>query len=189
MSEPSPGPEPTESPENVQPPLPEGGDRVLIALIAFNGLEPPASLSDQEALGAWCAVSSLWHPALLAQTSELPRIEDVETPSPPGRGEVRVIAAGAADRLPSGYRTQVEDAGAILLEGGTNREKLICEILERIDGGELPDLGDEDVKLARDFLALGTARWWLRDLTIAMGHADGLDVPSLTREVLSGANA
>ena len=24
----------------------------------------------------------------------------------------------------------------------------------------------------RDFLALGTARWWLRDLTIAMGHAD-----------------
>ncbi len=42
---------------------------------------------------------------------------------------------------------------------------------------------------ARDFLALGTARWLLRDLTVAMGHADALDHESLTRELLAGAHA
>ena len=42
---------------------------------------------------------------------------------------------------------------------------------------------------ARDFLALGTVRWMLRDLTIAMGHADELDHESLTRELLAGAHA
>ena len=45
------------------------------------------------------------------------------------------------------------------------------------------------VTTARDFLALGTARWLLRDLTIAMGHADALDHESLTRELLAGAHA
>ena len=35
--------------------------------------------------------------------------------------------------------------------------------------------------------APGSARWWLRDLTIAMGHADYLDLENLTREALSGA--
>ena len=42
---------------------------------------------------------------------------------------------------------------------------------------------------ASDFLALGTVRWMLRDLTIAMGHSDALDHESLTRELLAGAHA
>ena len=48
-------------------------------------------------------------------------IEPIETPSAPAPQEIRVVAAGTLDRLPSGYRTQVEDAGAILLESGTDR--------------------------------------------------------------------
>ena len=39
------------------------------------------------------------------------------------------------------------------------------------------------------FLALGTVRWMLRELTAAMGHADALDQESLTRELLAGAHA
>ena len=42
---------------------------------------------------------------------------------------------------------------------------------------------------ARDYLALGTVRWFLRELTTAMGHADMLDADSLTRELLAGAQA
>ena len=42
---------------------------------------------------------------------------------------------------------------------------------------------------ARDFLALGTVRWLLRELTVAMGHVDALDHDSLTRELLAGAHA
>ena len=43
--------------------------------------------------------------------------------------------------------------------------------------------------MAGDYLALGAAHWWLRDLTIAMGHVDTLSRTSLAREVLAGAKA
>ena len=105
------------------------------------------------------------------------------------------MAAGAADRLPSGYRTQAEDAGAILIEADASavadRSALVDAIRERIGAGRPTGSvgGAEEEAVAVDFLALGTARWWLRDLTIAMGHADCLDLESLAREVLAGAHA
>ena len=39
----------------------------LIALVPYDGQEPPATVSDELAMGVWCAVSALWHPSLLAQ--------------------------------------------------------------------------------------------------------------------------
>lgn len=190
----TPSPESTElQPEAPSPPEPEGGHWSLIAVVAHDGEEPPANLGEPEALAIWCAISALWHPAVLAQTNALPRIESILTPTPPNHREVRVVA-GPLDRLPSGYRTQAEDVGAVLLEAGTDRLDLVrrlCERLEltspvqaQVQGGE-PDEGLTTA--ANDFLALGTARWMLRDLTIAMGHDDGLDAESLSREVLAGA--
>lgn len=175
--------------ETPTPPAPEGGHWSLIALVSHDGVEPPANLAESEALGIWCAISSLWHPALLAQTRELPRIESVDSPSSPGPREIRVVSAGVLNRLPSGYQTQAEDAGAILVEGGTDRLALVRDLLTRLGANEPAfDTEDEGLKVAaNDYLALGTARWMLRDLTIAMGHADALDTESLEREVLAGA--
>src|SRR5581483_7031204 len=101
-------------------------------------------------------------------------IENVEWPSSPAAREVRVIAEGAAERLPSGYRTQAEDAGAVLLDGGTDRPALVRAIQERLGAVGTPETTGDDAttSAALDFLALGTARWWLRALTIAMGHID-----------------
>src|SRR5206468_6935365 len=48
------------------------------------------------------------------------------------------------------------------------------------------DLADS---VSADYLALGAGQWWLRDLTIAMGHVDTLSRTSLAREVLAGARA
>ncbi len=104
----------------------------LVALIPHDGKEPPAGLDDVLAQASWCAASALWHPSLLARAAELPIIEPIETPSTPAPKEIRVIVAGTLDRLPSGYRTQVEDAGAILLESGTDRAALIGQIQERL---------------------------------------------------------
>ncbi|AGA30408.1 glycoside hydrolase family 38 N-terminal domain-containing protein [Singulisphaera acidiphila] len=190
MSMPSPeSAEPqTEAPS---PPVPEGGHWSLIALVSHDGVEPPANLSESEALGIWCARSVLWHPALLAQTQMLPRIESIDAPTSPGPRELRVVAAGVLDRLPSGYQTQAEDAGAIVVEGGADRLALVRDLLARINA-VAPALDTENeglITAANDFLALGTARWMLRDLTIAMGHADALDTESLEREVLAGALA
>ena len=43
-----------------------------------------------------------------------------------------MIATGASDRLPSGYRTQAEDARTALLDSGTNRADLIAQIQARV---------------------------------------------------------
>src|SRR4051794_10045633 len=83
----------------------------FVALIAHDGVEPPATYPDGDARAAWAAVSALWHPVLLAEASGLPRIESVDAPSPPAPREVRVVAGGRFDRLPSGYQTQAADTG------------------------------------------------------------------------------
>jgi alpha-mannosidase len=163
-------------------------NRRLIALIPADGQEPPAGLTDRAAAGAWAAVSALWHPALLATVDHLPEIERLDQPLTPEAGHVRVVAAGAADGLPSGYRVQAEDAGAIVVDGEADRPALIGALLRRL-GLDDPGAADQADPVVRDFLALGAARWWLRDLTIAMGHIDCLDVENLTREALAGARA
>jgi alpha-mannosidase len=160
----------------------------LVALIADPGAEPMSDLAERTALGTWCAVTALWHPALLAGATGLPTIEDIEAPTAPGPREVRIIAEGAADRLASGHRPQAEDAGSVVLDGGTDRLALVGEVRARIGKEGAADRPLDD-PVALDFLALGTARWLLHDLTIAMGQVDALDLESLTREVLAGASA
>jgi alpha-mannosidase len=182
-------PEGIESPviEQAEPPA---AGWVLVALVPFEGREPPRQVSDELAQAVWCAVSSLWHPALLSSAVELPRIEPIESPSPPGQREIRVVAGGLWDQLPSGYRTQAEDSRSVLLESGTDRAQLIAEIRARVGAGDVADLVESEgmVNAAHDFLAFGTVRWMLRDLTIAMGHSDSIDYESLVRELLAGAH-
>src|SRR4051812_30642326 len=109
-SDPEPGPE--QEPEqavaadDVAGTTPSREGWSFIALIAEDSQEPAANLPERAALATWCAVSAPWHPSLLAHAAELPRIESVDYPSGPGPNEVRVVAAGTTDRLPSGYQTQ-----------------------------------------------------------------------------------
>ncbi len=168
------------------PPISSSKPR-LFALIPDDGREPSPSLTDALAEATWAAVSSLWHPALLARVDRLPEVEGLDTPSSPDKGDLRLIAAGGWGRLVSGYPTQAEDAGAALIEGTADRPALVRSILERIEPGA--SSGEADDPIALDFHALGTARWLLRDLTLAMGHADCLDIESLTRETLAGARS
>jgi alpha-mannosidase len=161
--------------------------RRVVTLIPREGQEPPADLSETEAEAVWAAVSAPWHPAILGACAELPRVEDVAFPTPPEPGEVRVVAAGTIDRLPSGYRVQAEDAGIPIIEAGGARPEVVRELAGRLPGAADP--GDPSDPTALDFLALGSARWWLRDATIAMGHVDCLDIENLTREALAGARA
>src|SRR5690348_9537344 len=101
-----PGPGPSSAP----------GRWKLVSLIDHDSQEPPTNLPERAALATWCAISAPWHPSLLAESGALPRIESVDGPSAPGPNEVFILAEGSADRLPSGFRTQVEDSGAILIE-------------------------------------------------------------------------
>jgi alpha-mannosidase len=162
----------------------------LIALMPYHGQEPPSSLGDELGRSIWCAVSALWHPALLARAVALPRIEPVDSPSPPAPREIRVVPTGLMDRLPSGYRAQVEDTSAALVESGSDRVALVAQLLARTgDAGAPEPAASEAMASAGDYLALGTVQWMLHDLTVGMSHADALDRESLTRELLAGAGA
>ncbi|MGC8642850.1 MAG: glycosyl hydrolase family 38, partial [Isosphaeraceae bacterium] len=179
----------TSSPE--PEPLPPRTGWRLFSLIPHDAKEPAAGLADDLAQACWSAVSALWHPSLLTRAAELPKVEPIETPTAPGAREVRVIPAGVLERLPSGYRTQAEDAGAVLIESSADRSCLIRQIQERLGAVGTPETSDDPgmIGLADDFLALGTSWWMLRDLAIAMGHPDAINHQALTREILGGADA
>jgi alpha-mannosidase len=185
---------PASSPVAAEPasePEPDRDGWTLVALLPHAGREPPADTPETLAASIWCAVSALWHPSLLTRAAHLPRIEPVDSPAPPRPREIRVIPTGLLDRLPSGYLTQVEEQQSALLEAGEDRALLIEQLQARLGASEMsePPSSEEMSAAARDFLALGTVQWLLRELTIAMGHADALDHESLARELLGGARA
>jgi alpha-mannosidase len=182
--------EPSQAAEPEPEPPPRTGWR-LLTLIPHDGKEPPASLADDLAQAVWSAVSAPWHPSLLSRAVELPRVEPIESPSTPGPKEIRLVAAGTFERLPSGYRNQVEDSGAILLEAGADRAELIRKLQERLGAVGTPETSDDPgmISVAADFLALGITRWLLRDLAISMGHPDAINLQALGREALAGADA
>ena len=165
--------------------------RRLCALIPGDGEEPPADLDESSAASAWAVASGLWHPALLARLGGLPVFQDPEVVSMPDYGDVLVLAAGASDRLSADHASRVAGAGAAVVEAPAtgDRGELIRRILHELDPGA--ELSGEtlDDPLALDFLALGTSRWLVRDLTAAMGHVDCLDHDGLARESLAGARA
>jgi alpha-mannosidase len=171
-------------------PPPRTGWR-LFCLIPNDGKEPAGALSDEAAQACWCAASALWHPSLLSRAAELPRIEPIETPTPPAAREIRLLPEGFQDRLPSGYRIQAEDAGAMVIAAGTDRAETIRRIQERLGAVGTPETSDDPaaIAIADDFLALGTTRWMVRDMAIAMGHPDAINLEALSRELLSGADA
>ncbi len=181
-----PAPEPTPEPE----PEPESRPaRRVISLVPRDGSEPPADLSEPEALATWAAISAPWHPAILARLGVLPIVRDAGVAQVPEPRDVVVLAAGALGRLASGDLGTAEAIGLHAVEGVPDRLELARRIVARIDPDAVGAVGAEADPIALDFLALGTARWMLRALTTAMGHIDCLDVESLTRETLAGARA
>ncbi len=159
----------------------------IVSLIPDDGREPPANLTDADASAAWAAASIPWHPALLGLADDLPRFEDVALPTDPEAGEVRLIATGHLDRLPPDYRARAEAAGVPLVEADADRIAAVRAILAAVPDLESGHAAALDDPLALDYLALGSSHWWLRDLTLAMGHVDTLSRPNLAREALTGA--
>ncbi len=172
--------------DDAPPPEPAVAFRI-ISLLAGDGQEPPAGLTDAEALAAWCASTAPWHPALLAIADALPRTADLATPPDPQAGDLFLVAAGRLAQLPSETRERAEAAGVPVIEASPDRIATVRAVLARS-----PDASAEIDPLdpvARDYLALGAGFGWLRDLTLAMGHVDTLSHANLLREAVNGAKA
>ena len=169
--------------------LPPRSGWTLATLIPNDGKEPPADFGDDAAQSLWCALTALWHPALLAGAASLPRIEPIQDPSPPTPNELRVAAGGALGLLPSDYRERAEIVGSILVESSEDREATIREVRERLGAVESDPARSDLAEMVGDFLALGLVRWMVRDLSIAMGRSSAIDEDALAREALAAADA
>ncbi|MFO0910237.1 MAG: hypothetical protein U0794_18155 [Isosphaeraceae bacterium] len=119
-------PPPTESTPEPTPTPPDPW--TFVVHYPYDGVEPSPTCPEKTAAGIWAAASAVWHPALLALAGEPPRIEGFDYPSSPQRREVRIIAAGMSDRLPSGYLTQAYDAGTLVVDGSDDRSALIADL-------------------------------------------------------------
>ena len=159
----------------------------IIALLAHDGKEPPGGMTDREGSAAWAAATAPWHPALLALADDLPRLEDVDLPPDPQSGDVFVVASGLLSGLADETLQRAEAVGVPIIHAAEDRLATVRALLARSPAPETPvEPGDP---VARDFLALGASRWWLRDLTNAMGHVDTLAQASLLKEAGNGARA
>ncbi len=159
----------------------------IVSLIPNDGKEPPASLTDREASAAWSAATTPWHPALLALVDDLPRLEDLAFPSDPQAGDLLLVAAGQLFRLADETKQRAEAIGVPIVEAGEDRDETLRAILGRSPNPTAPV--DPADPVVRDFLALGSAHWWLRDLTNAMGHVETLSRSNLLKEAVNGAKA
>ena len=157
----------------------------IIALRRNDGKEPPTNLTDREGTAAWVAATAAWHPSLLAQADALPRLEEVTLPSDPLPGDVLLVENGQMAQLPAETRRRAEEAGVPIIEALDDRLATVRRLLDQApDPSMVLDPGD---LVGRDYLALGAAFWWLRDLTIAMGHVDTLSHQNLFKEAGNGA--
>lgn len=151
----------------------------------------PASaegLSEPQAGSCWVAASAPWHPALLAQVGSKPRYARIDEPGSPSPGDLYVCPQGCQSLLPSGFLTQLADAGAIRLDAGPQRDQTLAGWIE--DSLASPRrTGHEAAELVSDFLALGTTCWFLQSVARLMDRDDALDHDALAREVVAGALA
>ncbi len=180
--------------DDLVPPLDESPSEPpgyrFVSMIADDGREPPSNTTDLDASESWSTATCPWHPALLALAAEFPRFEDVALPTDPEPGEIRLVASGQLGRLPSTFRDLAEAAGVPIVEATPDRIATVRAILGRIEQPDAPRSSFElDDALALDYLALGSSHWWIRDLTIAMGHVDTLARPALLREAKAGGRA
>ncbi|MEW4567810.1 glycosyl hydrolase family 38 [Tautonia sp. JC769] len=183
-------PEAAREPEPEPEPEPSGPRRRVVVMIADSGRRPEDPVDEAEALIVWSAVSAAWHPSILARLDEIPAVEDAEAPGTPAPGEVRLIAGRGVGYVDYGYRERASEIGVPVLAieaGESDRDGLARLILEAIEPGA--ELGPGDDPTVGDFYALGSCRWWVRDLTIGMEHVDCLDAASLSREAIGGAKA
>ncbi|HEV3138071.1 MAG TPA: hypothetical protein VGZ26_09205, partial [Pirellulales bacterium] len=157
----------------------------LTVLLPCHGLEDFPTYSEgpaaDELLAAWCAP---WHPALVASASAVPNWHRIDVPPESLENRLITLPPFCTDRLPSGFVTQAQTAGAWLVRGNS-LETAVAGALERLDGGG----AGIDERLAADFLALGFCRLQIELLTRNMRYSVHIDETHFRNEAVAAARA
>lgn len=198
----------------------------LSILIPCHSLEDfPTDLGESDAAGLLNAFAAAYHPVVLAATRELPAWRRADEPQPDATGaddltgKIVIIPSCSTSWLPHRWIESATAAGAAVVEGISERQDLISELLAallRVEtraaevGGEKSEVGDQrpedevqsfenptpdlrpptsDPELVADFMAFGTAMLQADLLTRRMHYYSNLDSGPIRLEVLAAAES
>ncbi len=153
----------------------------LIVLLPCQSLENLSldreAAEAQQLLSAWTA---LYHPAVLAQASGMPRWASAESPPEDVASSLVVLPECAEGSLPPGWADEAEKAGARIVRRQMDRTKIVAAALEG-----LPEAASwETTPLSDDFLALGFCHFVVELVTRQLRYMSNLDSDRFQRHTL-----
>lgn len=158
----------------------------LVILLPCHSLEDfPLHHEGDEAAGLLANWTAMWHPALLASAGGMPTWCRVDDPPEQLAGRLIVVPAVSMHELPTGFAQRAKGDGATLIRKQTDRDAILKEALEPLDGGD----AGVDPELVADFLALGYCYLQVELLTRQMRYSSNLDEVYFGNQVVAAAEA
>lgn len=144
----------------------------------------PTDCREVEAEGLLNAFAVSCHPALLAETGQLPRWDRADLPPEEFEERLFFVPSVSAKQLPTAWMRRATDDRATVIANVDRREDLISHLIEKA-GCSLPP--EVDQELVADFYALGICRLMLQLLTRHMHHFSEQDETHLEKKAVLAA--
>ncbi len=157
----------------------------LLILLPCHSLEDfPLHHEGDDAQGLLAAWSALWRPEFIAATEKLPRWARVDSPPDVLTNSLLVVPTVAQAQLPTGFAQRAKEEGACLIRKTMDRDEIVSQALESLDGGAVVSKD-----LAADFLALGYCYLQVELLTRQMRYSSNLDQVHFGNQTVAAATA
>src|SRR5262249_24329378 len=138
--------------------------------------------------------TALWHPALLWQATEPPRVAtpyDHETPKP---ATIYVLPDSPPNYLPENWRERVQEAGSIAIAANVDRAVTIENIRAALEAADVPPIGWKEALAAPPdmlHMCFGLGLGYLLQATLAeaMEHENLLEKTAFWEEVQKSVEA
>ncbi len=158
----------------------------IAILLPCHSLEDFPSEGDSDtADGLFAAWTSLWHPALLADSGRKPTWYRADNPPSEFAGRLYVVPPASEAKLVAGWVDRAREGGAAVIVDQLKRPAIVEEALAQLDAGT-PTVDDET---AADFFALGFAFLMVELLTRQMRYMSNLDQIHLENQSVAAARA
>lgn len=164
----------------------------LILLSPYRYPGASALVLGPEDMAAWLnAYTALWHPALLWQAKEPPRVEAAYDHEQPQAGFVYAVPESPPLYLPDDWEERVRAAGAVAFKATADRATTLANLQAALQAPSAPALGWRDgleqaAEAACAFFGIGWGHLLLASLAEAMEHENLLEKDFFWEQVQYG---
>jgi alpha-mannosidase len=156
-------------------------------LIPVSTLEDfPSDLSDYDARSLLAAWTVLWHPRLLAQTTQIPTWHRADAPPEPIGKRLFTAPNPSVNMLPDGYQLRAQQTEEACWVTGNSRD----EMLDKLNLEPCPPLTDGSRTVTeQDFFAAAYASLQIQVMTRRLRYTSNLDEIHLQNRLVAAAKA